>query len=185
MRCRLLHAGCYAAVLGLTVSVALAQQFTPTAQASAAASDPTVKAPPIDPASIDLGFQLSATGGIIDVMAKEGSARPQREALKRFAEHLRDGIGTGEFGGLLVLFPKIEADVRQLSKTRGVASSVLPVPAGYRISFGASDQESRTVIHNLIRNARGKPGLTAEERAMNHPGNNLGWDAQRDPSLER
>ncbi len=144
-----------------------------------------MKTPPLDSTRINLGFQLSAAGGIIDLTVKDPSAPLEAEALKRFVDQLREGFGRNDFSGLGAILPKSQRDFEQLSRTSGLARSISPIPSGYRISFGASDQASRTAIHNLIRNARGNPALSVEERAMNHPGNNLGWDTKRDANLER
>ena len=142
--------------------------------------------PAVDPRAVSVRFQLTPAGGWIDFTAESAADAATLKSLHSFAaaiQHERSNRRGAET--IARLFPTAADAFDRLKAANGVTLDCQQIAAGFRLDFGASDQESRTAIHDFIRTARGDLTVRSGERALNHPGNNLGWDTRRAPDLDK
>ncbi len=158
----------------------------PVVPASPAAREPA-DAPRISREKITVQVHLSASGGDVTVEARDSGDTATRDALGVYARVLRERAAGGDFSLLDPFFPAgNEGTSSRLQDKPGVTPIVESIAAGFRFSLVAADQDSRTRIHNFLHSAGGtEKTVDPADRVRNHPGNNLGWDARRDPNLDK
>lgn len=72
-------------------------------------------------------------------------------------------------------------EIAKRLKDSSVAFTVSHTGAMIRVELIASGHEARGIIHEYL-----KPVLIEKpKRSANHPGNNLGWDAAREPDVRK
>jgi hypothetical protein len=124
-----------------------------------------------------LQFQILESGGTIDFTLKDPTDTRIRDRLHAYGRQLEATLRAGHFDLLFAFVPRNDAFGNWLTKNNGVGFSVTDLPAGVRLDIASSTQAARTAVHEFIRDTRGTP-LTPEERRKNHPGIDLGRDAQ-------
>ena len=128
-------------------------------------------------------FHISASGGTIDIVSKDPRDLSTRDSIRAYGKALAEQLRKDEFELLFTIGPANPEFVKQV-KNGGVGFSVEEEPFGVRLGLGASNQQTRTAIHEFIRIAAGR-ALAPHDRAIDHPGNNLGWDAPPAPDLKK
>ncbi len=101
------------------------------------------------------------------------------EKFEELERRLAHAIKLGDYEPVISIFGKNSAAFQTTVTMPGVSVDFAGANGGFDLVLHASDQSSRTKIHNFLRQLRGRRVLSAEERKANHPGNNLGWDAQK------
>ncbi|MDQ2659418.1 MAG: hypothetical protein M3Y03_03255 [Verrucomicrobiota bacterium] len=138
--------------------------------------------PDIEDEKIRVESRISASGGTIAYAVADPGDEVVRAKLVGYGETVAGLLRKGDHRGLTALFAK-QPSLQRLLKIDGVSCSVSNQTNGFVVSFGAANQSSRTAIHEFIHAFQPQGLLTPEERAANRPGNNLGWDAHKDPNL--
>lgn len=133
---------------------------------------------------ISLQFHLSEGGGAIDIGSKDPRDVLTRDSIRAYGKALAEQIGKGEFALLFTILPPNPEFVERVRKNGGVGFAVEEEPSGIRLDMGASSQQSRTAIHEFIR-CVGGGAVGPHDRTIDHPGNNLGWDAPPAPDLKK
>ena len=137
----------------------------------------------LDKQKILVQFHISESGGTIDIVSKDPRDLSTRDSIRAYGKALAEQLRKGEFELLFTIGPANPEFVKQV-KNGGVGFSVEEEPFGVRLGLGASNQQTRTAIHEFIRIAAGR-ALAPHDRAIDHPGNNLGWDAPPAPDLKK
>ena len=130
----------------------------------------------LDKEKIALRFQIMESGGAIDFEPKNPRDIPTRDLIRSSGKVLQDQLRKGNF---TLLFTVVNTDPEFVAETKSnnIGFSVIDNADGIRLDIASSSQQSRSAVHEFIRRARGNIPFTAEEKRMNHPGNNLGRDA--------
>jgi hypothetical protein len=127
--------------------------------------------------NILLQFQILESGGMIDFTLRDPTNTRMRDSLRAYGKKLEATLRAGRFDLLFAFVPRNDAFGNWLTRNNGVGFSVTDLPAGVRLDIASSTQAMRTAVHEFIRDARGTP-LTPDEKRKNHPGIDLGRDAQ-------
>lgn len=141
---------------------------------------PMADLPRIDKRSVQVLASISEVGGQIIFTAANPDDVATRDALRAYGETLRERLRAGDFAPLLALFPAAQALVERVNTTPGIGITTAPLPAGFQVGMAASGQDSRTAIHDFLQVPK-----TSANRSARHPGNNLGWDAERQPDIDK
>ncbi|MGI9087772.1 MAG: hypothetical protein ACR2HH_08560 [Chthoniobacterales bacterium] len=173
------------AALGAAVATLVGQSISPAPVRASLDRIGGIAIPHARSQDIGAEFQLSAVGGGISLTAIRPDDTKTVEALRTYATVLKGELDKGESSRLGALFHDSAAAFARVKATEGESILIQELPKGFSVTFGAANQASRTAIHNYIAIARGRPAFTPAERALNHPGNNLGWDAQKSNDLEK
>lgn len=127
---------------------------------------------------IQLHFEILESGGIIDFTTRDANDTVGRDALRVYGKKLEQTLRSRQFDLLFVFLPANSEFVNWMAKNSGLGFSVLELPSGIRLDITSSSQAARTAVHEFIRQARGNTPFTAEEKRRNHPGIDLGRDAE-------
>lgn len=133
---------------------------------------------------ISLQFHLSEGGGAIDIGSKDPRDVLTRDSILAYGKALAEELRKSEFALLFTILPSNPEFAGWVKKNGGVGFAVEEGPSGIRLEMGASGQQSRTAIHEFIRRVGGE-AVGPHDRAIDHPGNNLGWDAPPAPDLKK
>jgi hypothetical protein len=127
---------------------------------------------------IQLQFQILESGGTIDFTTKNPGDSRTREALREYGKALEATLRQRQFHQLFAFTPRNPEFENAVTKRNDVGFNVIELPSGVRLDIATGSQAARTAVHEFIRLARGGGPLTAEEKRRNHPGTDLGRDAQ-------
>lgn len=133
--------------------------------------------PRLEQAKIVRHFFVLESGGMIDFETKDLSDSATFALLCQYRKPLEESLRTGNSALLRELLPETDEFSKWMHDNRGIGFSVLPLPHGIRLDITSANQAARTAVHQFISRVRGTP-LTAEEKRVNHPGNELGHDAR-------
>jgi hypothetical protein len=127
---------------------------------------------------IQLRFEILESGGTIDFTTRDANDVAGRDGIRIYGKKLEQTLRRGQFDLLFAFLPANPAFVSWITKNSGIGFSTLELPSGVRLDMATSSQAARTAVHEFIRQARGNTPFTAEEKRRNHPGIDLGRDAQ-------
>lgn len=133
---------------------------------------------PVEWGNVKVEATASSAGATVVIAPKRNDDAGAVATLADYAKVLATRLPRGE---IELLFPFLPASVelRTRLKEHPPAFVVSNDGPAVQVQLVASDQLSRTAIHDFVR-----PVLTsAPARSSNHPGNNLGWDAPPAPDL--
>ena len=148
---------------------------------SAIGSGQGAEMPRLDASRLSIELVASASGGTIRFAAKTSDDTAIRDAVRAAGATMTERLSAGDVAPLLAAFP-VAPEIAERLKA-GVAFVVSSDAASVTVQLVASSQESRTAIHDYLRALNG--GTLTIERGATQRGNNLGWDAPRDPELKK
>ncbi|MFN2476103.1 MAG: hypothetical protein ABR526_07170 [Chthoniobacterales bacterium] len=127
-------------------------------------------------------YDVSETGAAITIVARDPANFTTAAAISMVASTLSAELRKNRLESLFNVVRPDRDFAAALKANGGIGFSVGHDRTTLRVTMTASDQRSRTTIHNFIRAE--DPGLTRDRR-VDHPGNNLGWDAPPRPDLSK
>jgi hypothetical protein len=159
----------------LVVAAAVAAGLMMSTNRSAM-GEPAGAEPQLTRAQVTIEASASSSGATLVIGAKPADSAAMA-ALGEYGKLLAERLARGEMGPLFRLVPAAPEVARMLEENP-VAFIVTPHEQAIRVELIASGQASRAAIHQYVATE-----LTERaKRATNHPGNNLGWGAPRDPN---
>lgn len=136
--------------------------------------------PELEPSQVRIEATVSSSGAIVTIASEKPEDPASRGALAAYGKLLAERVPRGDTGLLLSLIPA-SAEMAKRLKAEAVTYTVAMDGPTIRLELIASDQQSRTAIHEYV-----QPVVqTRRQRSTNHPGNNLGWDAPVDPDVKK
>ena len=145
-----------------------------------AMAEPPVAEPQLDRAQVAVSATVSPSGGTLRITPKSPDQEATVAALASYGKFLTERLQGGDLEPLFVALPA-RPEVAKRLKDNPVAFAVATQRGAIEVQLIASGQESRKAVHAYL-----APVLTQHvERAANHPGSNLGWDAPPDSEVKK
>lgn len=136
--------------------------------------------PELARSDVTIEATASSARATLTIAPKSPQDAAMRDAVDAYGKLLAGRLPLRDMGPLFTMLPAAPEIAKRL-KENPVAFTVSHTGAMIRVELIASSHESRALIHDYV----GPVLVEKPKQSAIHPGNNLGWDAPRDPDVRK